>query len=136
MRDDEIFTEEEMARFRAVDAQGVVARVPPVAAAMTVEQSAAWNAWADELIDRQVMSALKAITNAFGEREVAHRRELKAKFEEIASELDKQREENVKLRESVAYLRGVVSGHGGEVNCGEVIDLPAILPSKRAKWNG
>jgi hypothetical protein len=145
MRESEIFSPEELKLFREVDRESALEReaesvstveriVPPAAAVarvtLTPEQSAGWNAWCNELIDRQVMSAIRAIAKEFGNQELELRKELRTRFQGLDSEIAALREENVKLRVDLAYLRGA-SDRGAEI-----IDLPAHLPSKRAKWHG
>ena len=143
MRESEIFSPEEMALFREVDKQRVVEheadavmpveRVAPTAigGAMSPEQSAAWNSWVDDRIEQQLMQAAGALSRECGRQEEALRKELKAKFDGIISELAALREENTKLRVELAYARGV-QDRGGH----EVIDLPTLPLPKRNGLHG
>jgi hypothetical protein len=146
MREDEIFTPEEMKLFREVDRESAlereqaasivpVERIAPTAIAgvMTAEQSGAWNSWANELISAQcesvAESVIKAVTKEFGNQELELRKELRTRFQGLDSELAALREENVRLRESVAFLRGASTR--------APIDLPALpLQPKRNGLNG
>jgi hypothetical protein len=146
MRDDEsFFTPEELAAFREVDRQraaeqeqvepvSTVERIVPPAAAVTLtaEQSAGWNRWANELISAQCESVIKAVTKEFFNQETELRKELRTRFQGLDSELAALREETVKLRVELAYLRGL---HGASDRT--PIDLPAIpLQPKRNGLNG
>jgi hypothetical protein len=105
---------------------------PGTAVTLTPEQSAGWNDWCNELIDRQVVSAIKVLTREFAQADVDIRREYRGKLDAVTAELAAMREQLVQARLDVSYLRGVVDRDRGG---GEIIDLPA-LPSKRVKLNG
>jgi hypothetical protein len=141
MRDDNFFTPEEMAAFRAVDQERALEReteavstvervvtpvaaafgraVPPAAATrMSVERSADWNRWANEMIERALMPLAKDLGAEVGDIE----RRLKAEIKTITNDMAALRAENVELRVQLSYLRGAAD----HSRPGEVLDLPAL----------
>jgi hypothetical protein len=154
MRDDEIFTPEEMKLFRAVDRETALVRdveqeaevvIPttPVASHhdLNAKHSADWDHYVRSHIKAQWDNVYSpAVSEAMSEYVGKRLSGLVKGLGAEAGELEKRlRLEITALREQVtalqleaAYQRGVADRARG----GEVIDLPAILPSKRNRFNG
>jgi hypothetical protein len=145
MREDVLFTPEEMAAFRAIDKQRALEQeaetvervvVPASVAApiMTPEQSRGWNKWASELIDRQVVLAIGVLMKELG----ILREELRDEIRETASDRQHRAITPEVLCRLVAEqidapLKKYISDeiHSAlRTKSAEIIDLPKWLPRR------
>jgi hypothetical protein len=156
MRESEIFTPGEMKLFREVDREtalereaDAVARIEPRETTtpivshhdLNAKHSADWDRFVQAHIQKQWDNVYSpAVSEAMSEYVTKRLSSLMKALGAEAGEIEKRlRSELTALREQVAALQleaAYQRGASDRARGAEVIDLPAILPSKRNKLNG